>query len=89
MVMDGIEGINAEDIETLCKRLCKHAVCSRRRRGDIVLCARGLGREQHYLPPLLKKGDVCVATKFYSTGHSTLDANIEPDKMQGCPYRKQ
>jgi hypothetical protein len=74
LVMDSIE------------KLCKNAVCSARRRGDILLCAAGKGKT--YELPLLRPGDVCVATTFFSTGHSKPDAYVDPAKIQGCPYRK-
>jgi len=38
--------------------------------------------------PLLSKGDVCIATTFYSTAHSSPDCNCDLNKMYNCPYKK-
>lgn len=67
-------------------QLCKYAQCQKLTRGEAVLCTVAKGKTFTY--PLLKSGEVCVATHFYRTGHSNPDVDVDLEKIKECPYRR-
>ena len=67
-------------------KLCKDAQCQKLTRGEAVLCTSAKGKTYNF--PVLKTGEVCVATTFYSTGHSNPDIDVDLEKIKKCPYRK-
>jgi hypothetical protein len=72
-------------------RLCKDAKVVDARRCSPVLCGSDnpdAGIAPQIPLPLLNKGDVCVATTFYSTGHVDPDCDVDIEKIKTCPYRR-
>lgn len=82
--------INLEETRKL-EHLCQDATVVDARRCRPILCASenpDAGIEPQVPYPVLGKGDVCVATKFYPSGHSSPDCSCDTDKISGCPYRR-
>ncbi len=82
--------INPNEIKKL-EYLCQDAKIVDARRGQPILCASenpeaGIAPQVPY--PFLAKGDVCVATTFYSTGHSSPDCSCDISKIYECPDRR-
>jgi len=71
----------------LCRELCKNAKCVQLTRGEAVLCTAGKGTD--YNLPMIGKGEVCVATQFFSTGHVNPDVEVDVKMMNACPYRRR
>ena len=70
-------------------------ICSvaqlRKEHGDYAIyCEKGCGKdpEEHDSMMQIKSGEVCVATKFFSTGHSYLSSTVELEKMKECSDRE-
>jgi hypothetical protein len=70
------------------EEICEYAVLKDLRRGEAILCKGGFGISPQVFVPILSGGDVCVATKFYSTGHINPDCHYNLDKMYECKNRK-
>ncbi|MBN2141891.1 hypothetical protein JW711_01040 [Candidatus Woesearchaeota archaeon] len=68
--------------------ICQDAHFRRVRRGEVVLCGSEHGSGTPSPPPILTEKDVCCATTFFSTGHSSPDCYYTKEKMYACPYRK-
>ena len=69
------------------KGLCKCAVSKSIKRADIILCSEKQGIAPQISIPFLSKGDVCIATTLYTTGHDNPDAILDYNKISECPYR--
>jgi hypothetical protein len=72
------------------KGWCRCAVLRTTRGDDVVLCKKGKGKDT---PPTLQfigieKGQICYATDFYSTGHSSMEASVDLEKMRECSNRE-
>ncbi|MCG2719833.1 MAG: hypothetical protein L6266_03815 [Nanoarchaeota archaeon] len=58
--------------------ICEFAYLLRRRRGDAIMCEKSFG----------ENGDECICTKSFNTGHGSLDAYYETEKMFDCKYKE-
>jgi len=60
------------------------------RRGKAVFCeeANGKNAQNSIEFMVIKEGEICIATEFYSTGYINYDSFIDIEKMKECPYRK-
>ena len=70
------------------EEICRFAELRHLRRGDALLCKEGKGIAPQVPAPLLREGDVCVATTFYSSGHLNPEVYHDTSRMRDCPYRK-
>ena len=71
------------------KKLCLNARAKTSSRMEVILCGASKGKgTDGYSIPFLSDGQVCVATTFYSTGHSSPDAYVTTGEICKCPYRK-
>lgn len=71
------------------REICKSAQLRKENGCDVIYCecAKGSNPPSSALYFQIKKGEVCIATDFFSTGHSYLDSYADTEKMEGCPYR--
>jgi len=51
-------------------------------------CAKGENAPTAFEFIGIQEGEVCVATRFFSTGHSYSSSMVDLEKMKTCPYRK-
>lgn len=82
--------INEEKTKQL-EHICGDAKVVDARRCQPILCASansdaGIAPQVSY--PILRQGDVCVATTFFKDGHLSPTCSVETSKMYGCQYRK-
>ncbi len=68
------------------KKLCEYARYQRLGRDKAILCSEKKGNS--YSHPLLKPGQVCIATEFYSTGHRNPEIDLNLEEIANCPHRK-
>jgi hypothetical protein len=71
--------------------ICLDAVVQRIRGDDAILCASNnpnAGKAPEYLVLFLGKGDMCIATSCFPTGHSTPSFYTNESRMYDCPYRR-
>jgi hypothetical protein len=70
------------------KEICPCAVFRKHRRGEASLCSEIRGKDApHNIQFLgMQKGEICIGTEIYSTGHSDLDSYIVKEEMEKCPY---
>ncbi|MDD5012590.1 MAG: hypothetical protein PHQ66_03025 [Candidatus Nanoarchaeia archaeon] len=72
------------------REICSCAQFRNLHRGDAVFCEEAKGGN----PPSgiqfmdVNKGEVCLGTSFYSTGHSSMDSSVDVEEMKKCPYKK-
>ena len=72
------------------REICSCAQFRNLRRGEAIFCEEAMGKDAPHSIELtnLKKGEVCIATDFYSTGHIGYNFLVNIEDMQKCPYRK-
>lgn len=71
------------------REICPYAQYRNDRRGEQIYCeiAKGKNSPSGFEFIGIKKGEVCVATTFFSTGHSYSGARVDVKEMENCPYR--
>ncbi len=58
-------------------------------RDTVYLCAKHVGTyKQKISVPILLDKDICVASRFFSTGHNNLSVNNEFNRMFDCSHRE-
>lgn len=76
--------------DELIKDICSCGQLKQLNRGKAVFCEEAKGNN----PPSsiqfmsINKGEVCVATTFYQTGHNAYDSLIDIEDMKTCSYRQ-
>jgi hypothetical protein len=72
------------------REICSCGRFKERRRGDMIVCDWGKGKDapMSFEFRHIASGELCIATHFYSTGHSEYDATIDVEEMKTCPYRR-
>ncbi len=84
-----VDSVEKEEVKL--EDICLDARSIKIRRGYVILCASNnpdAGIAPQIPVPVLKKGDVCVASDFFNTGHSNPDCNVDMNNMYDCPYRR-
>ena len=68
---------------------CSCAQLRNFKKGQAVFCEEAKGNDAPSSVQFIaiKKGEVCVSTSFYNTGHLDYDSLIDLAKMKECPYR--
>jgi hypothetical protein len=85
-----MSSINKEKTKEL-ENICQDAIVITFTRGNPILCASEnplAGKPPDYPIFPLKNGDVCVATNFYNSGHTSPDCKIYLEKIYNCPYKR-
>jgi len=65
--------------------ICKNAYALGLRRGEAVFCSSKNGKDSEI--PLINSGELCIATKFYSSGKKNPEVYVDAVEMFNCPYR--
>ena len=78
------------DAKTIREEFCSCAELRKLRRGNAIFCEEGKGKDAPSSIEffMIKCGEVCIATDFYSTGHINYDSEVCTEKMRTCPYRE-
>ncbi len=70
-------------ISRIARKISQSAKFIREYEGGTIYCeaVKGKNPPSIALYSLMNGGEVCVVTDFYSTGHSSLDSNIDTERM--------
>ena len=74
------------------EKICKFAKELKTRRGNACLCFKDATEKETLVfvnfPDKISNIPNCIATRMFSTGHSTPDSYVKESEMYDCPNRK-
>jgi len=76
--------------DKIVKEICLCGEFRNLKRGPAIFCENGNGKDaptESIEFMSIRKGQVCLATTFYSTGHVNYDSEINVERMEKCPYK--
>ena len=76
--------------DSVVREICPCAQYRKERGDDAIYCKDAKGKDPEFNGIQfinLQRGEVCVATTFFSTGHRNYDSNVNLEEMKECPYR--
>ncbi len=71
------------------RKICKYAQYRKNKGDDAIYCecAKGSNPPSHYTFMSIKSGEICIATNFFSTGHTYYNSDVNAEKMRECKAR--
>jgi hypothetical protein len=72
------------------KKICFCAQLRELRGDNMIFCEDEKGKDapNSFEFMSIRPREICVATDFYSTGHSRYGSIVDINTMKDCPYRK-
>jgi hypothetical protein len=76
------------DISEKVSKICPFAQYKERKNGEAIFCQMNQGIDAPNSIEFMNiaKGEVCLATNFYPTGHINYSSDVDVEKMKTCPY---